>query len=411
LFSDDQGSFHDYQRILEERRQVNKIQYLEKVKQSHENVEQYNQHGLNEKQFLIEARIRAECWEAHCDVLTKVEPNTSNKAIYEPTIIVGTYSITPEQKTELLFIGQVLGLIQEQLPGTGKIVGMDGKSHQVKLESGYKVIAPFIKILKQWAEEKPTQTPALILNRHCSDCQFQNLCQAKAEQEDNLSLLNHVTSKVIRHYEKKGIFTIKQLSYLYKPRRRNKRKKKDTVQLHKIELQALAIRTNKIYIHELPELNRKPIELFFDIEGIPDQKYEYLLGLLVCNETNLCKSYSFWADTCEDELSILQKFIEIVNQYPDAPIYHYGDYESRAINKLAKRYESHLSVDIESIKNRLVNINTYIYGRIYFPVYSNRLKTIGRFIGASWTSPEASGLQSLVWRYHWDNTQGTSRMK
>jgi hypothetical protein len=27
-------------------------------------------------------------------------------------------------------------------------VGMDGKSHQVKLESGYKVIAPFIKIMK-----------------------------------------------------------------------------------------------------------------------------------------------------------------------------------------------------------------------------------------------------------------------
>jgi len=30
LFSDDQGSFHDYPGILEERRQVNKIQYLEK---------------------------------------------------------------------------------------------------------------------------------------------------------------------------------------------------------------------------------------------------------------------------------------------------------------------------------------------------------------------------------------------
>jgi hypothetical protein len=40
LFSDEQGVFHDYPPILEERRQVNKIQYLKKVKQSHENVEQ-----------------------------------------------------------------------------------------------------------------------------------------------------------------------------------------------------------------------------------------------------------------------------------------------------------------------------------------------------------------------------------
>ena len=142
----------------------------------------------------------------------------------------------------------------------------------------------------------------------------------------------------------------------------------------------LIIRLNQC---QLPELNRKPIELFFDIEGIPDQKYEYLLGLLVCDETNSCKYYSFWADTCEDELLILQKFIEMVTQYPDAPIYHYGDYESRAINKLARRYESNIGVDIESIQNRLVNINTYIYGRIYCPVYSNGLKNIGRFIGAA----------------------------
>ena len=100
LFSDEQGVFYDYPRILEERRQVNKIQYLQKVKQSHENVEQYNQHDLNEKQFLIEATLRTGFWEAHCDVLTKVEINTSNKAIYEPTIVVGTYSVIQEQKTE-----------------------------------------------------------------------------------------------------------------------------------------------------------------------------------------------------------------------------------------------------------------------------------------------------------------------
>ena len=42
----------------------------------------YKQHDLNEKQFLIEAILKAEYWEAHCDVLTKVEINTSNKAIY-----------------------------------------------------------------------------------------------------------------------------------------------------------------------------------------------------------------------------------------------------------------------------------------------------------------------------------------
>jgi predicted RecB family nuclease len=40
----------------------------------------------------------------------------------------------------------------------------------------------------------------------------------------------------------------------------------------------------------------------------------------------------------------------------------------------------------------------------YFPVYSNKLKDIGQFIGASWTSSVASGLQSLVWRYSWEES-------
>lgn len=62
-------------------------------------------------------------------------------------------------------------------------------------------------------------------------------------------------------------------------------------------------------------------------------------------------------------------------------------------------------MDSEDLKKRLVNINTSIYGRVYFPVRSNSSKEIGKFIGASWTAPNASGLQSLVWRHYWDETQ------
>ena len=42
------------------------------------------------------------------------------------------------------------------------------------------------------------------------------------------------------------------------------------------------------------------------------------------------------------------------------------------------------------IKSRLVNVNNYIYGKVYFPVQSNSLKNIGGFIGASWASEGAT---------------------
>ena len=101
------------------------------------------------------------------------------------------------------------------------------------------------------------------------------------------------------------------------------------------------------------------------------------------------------------EITIRKSQIDKIKQYPDAPMYHYGSYEPRAIATLAKRY----TTDAENVTKRLVNVNRYIYGKVYFPVRSNRLKDIGAYIGAQWTSPIASGLQSLVWRHQWEATR------
>ncbi len=106
------------------------------------------------------------------------------------------------------------------------------------------------------------------------------ICREQAEKADDLSLLDRVTPKLIQRYQKKGIFTVNQLSYTFKPRRSKKRTRK-IAPAHKLEVQALALRTNKIYIQELPTLQRHPVELFLDIEGIPDQHGYYLFGLLV----------------------------------------------------------------------------------------------------------------------------------
>lgn len=211
--------------------------------------------------------------------------------------------------------------------------------------------------------------------------------------------MDRATSKIIDKYHKKGIFTIQQLSYLYRPRRSRKRNTNRPV-LHNLEIQALAIRTEKVYVHQLPEISRKPVEIFLDIEGIPDRKSYYLIGLLISNKQE--SSYvSFWADRDSDEVQIWQDFLSELNKYPDASIYHYGSYEPKAIDILGKRFNT----DVTGLLNRFVNIINTIYGKIYFPVYSNRLKELGRFIGASWSSTNASGIQSLVWRHRWEETR------
>jgi hypothetical protein len=93
-------------------------------------------------------------------------------------------------------------------------------------------------------------------------------------------------------------------------------------------------------------------------------------------------------------------FLSAVDEHPDAPIYHYGRYETKAVETFAQRHGG----DSELLKKRLINVNSWIFGRVYFPVRSNNLKELGKHLGARWTSPDASGLQSLVWRHRWEET-------
>src|ERR1700676_430846 len=61
--------------------------------------------------------------EAHCDVLTKVKTSSGlGRYSYEPTIVIGTYSTTSDQKTGLSFVGYVLGQVQRTLPLSGTLL-------------------------------------------------------------------------------------------------------------------------------------------------------------------------------------------------------------------------------------------------------------------------------------------------
>src|SRR5216684_2038679 len=61
-----------------------------------------------------------------------------------------------------------------------------------------------------------------VLNKHCAVCDFQPRCRGLAVERDDLSLLNAMTSKERAKCNAKGIFTITQLSYGYRPRRRKR---------------------------------------------------------------------------------------------------------------------------------------------------------------------------------------------
>lgn len=163
---------------------------------------------------------------------------------YEPIIFSSTNKIQPEDKIELAFIGYALSKFLNYSPKNGHVVLVDGRVMTVKMPEDIHKYLPSINLLQGWLTQE-SGLPLVFLNKHCPYCEFQNSCKEAAIQEDSLSLLGGMTKKQILKYEKKGIFTVKQLSYLYRPRKRGRRSRQERV-AHKYELQALALRTGNI---------------------------------------------------------------------------------------------------------------------------------------------------------------------
>jgi len=406
--TDERGAPHEYLDMLEECRNLSRTKYLAVLHRTSTQVYSYGDSALSSGiDVLTQANLKTGDLEAYCDVLTKVGSTLRGdrkSAGYEPTIMLGTSGIERDDVLALSFAGHVLGQIQGTIPAAGHLVTLGGERRRINLQAEYKTVKSIIARLRNWSADSSVQPPSVVLNKHCPYCPFKLACSDLAEASDDLSLLDRMTPKAMERYHSKGIFTVTQLSFQFKPRRRKRRNLQRPLNFN-VELQALAIRTGKIYIQKLPEIEKTDTALFLDIEGIPDRKFSYLIGLLI-NDRGTAAQHSFWADRAEEEELIWQRFVQKVGEYPNAPIYHYASYEARVIESFIKRFGPSSS----SIGKRLVNLNAQVYGRVYFPVRSNSLKVLGKFLGASWTEPDASGLKSLVWRYRWE-TGGEAKYK
>ncbi len=302
LFSGKKYIPHEYISILKQESTKNKTNHLSSLNIKHQKPITFSPEDIKKSpQILIEVSLIFDDLKTHADVLTTASNGApQRKSGYEPTIVIGTNKISKDQKTELAFVGYVLSKIQRESPVSGTIVRCKNKPSVIKLGVLYLEIDRALGDLSNWIKDSKPKPPDIILNKNCSYCQFRKECEAKAIEKDDLSLLGRVTIKDRRKYHKKGIFTINQLSYLFKPRKQRIGKKKTrNILRYQLELQALAIRTNNIYVQELPQLIKHKVEIFLDIEGVPDQEFYYLIGLLICDGDKV-NYHSFWADTLNE---------------------------------------------------------------------------------------------------------------
>ncbi|MFH0960715.1 MAG: TM0106 family RecB-like putative nuclease, partial [Pseudomonadota bacterium] len=245
--------------------------------------------------------------------------------------------------------------------------------------------------------------PDLVLNRHCAECEFQTRCWQMAIEKDDLSLLAGMSEKERKKLHSKGIFTVTQLSYTFRPRRRPKQLR-DKLEKYHHSLKALAIREKKIYIVGSPELKIEGTPVYLDVEGLPDSDFYYLIGVRIGNGESAIQ-HSLWADTVEDEQKIWREFLDILESVDRPVLIHYGSYETTFFKRMRESYGSppESSVAAKSITSA-TNILSVTFAHIYFPTYSNGLKEIAGWLGFKWSGLNPSGTKSIVWRREWEES-------
>ena len=84
-------------------------------------------------------------------------------------------------------------------------------------------------------------------------------------------------------------------------------------------------------------------------------------------------------------------------------IFHHGNYDSVFVKKMQNQFGN---LNGTQMNEKLVNTLSLLYGKVYFPTYSNGLKEIGAFLGFHWSDAKASGIQSINWRLQWEEHLG-----
>lgn len=400
-----QPEFRDWERFLaEDFQQKCSHRLLSNFQQDECFVGTPSSQELENKKYriVINCIVQAQRVQSHIQALERLpSPGNTKHNHYIPIRFIPKEKITEFDKLLLSFDAFVLFTTSGRMPLFGKIIhSIEQKTVRIKLDRLMKSTESITA--KITTQQSTAKEPLLILNKHCAECEFQLQCRQSARQKDELTLLSGMTEKERSKLNSKGFFTITQLSYTFRPRRRPNRSLSKPNKYY-ASLKALAIREQKIHIAGKRELDTGQTPVYIDVEGVPDRNFYYLIGLRIKSGESYIQ-HSFWANDMSEENEIWVRFLQTISKVESPRLIYYGNYEALFLKRMKARYPEAMedSVFLDRLIAESVNILSVIYAHIYFPTYSNGLKDIARYLGFQWSDTNASGSSALIWRSKWE---------
>jgi predicted RecB family nuclease len=390
LLKGDSGNKSEYEVVLKEIKEKYCAEALKKLSVKHVSVERIRGANLKGRGGVVyQTSIGQHSVYSDFCIMERVRGASAlGTFYYVPMIFTPKERLSKEDMIEAAYDGFVLGSLQSRRPEYAKVVHGDGfRTTRLRMGSQIEKVKNIIVKIKKLDLDNP---PKMILNRHCQVCEFKEACLTKAIEKDDLSLLAGIGSKEIETQNKKGIFTVTQYSYTFRPGKRFKKS-------YPFNLKALALREKKTHVYGTPQLPKSSVQIYLDVEGDPERDFYYLIGIIIV-QNGIEQKHTFWAEDHNQEEAIFLKFIDCIKDYPEFKLYCYGSYETKYLQKMRKGLDYEHGQIVDKIFENTVNVLSIIYSHVFFPTCSNSLKDIGTYLGFRWTSENASGIQSLAWR-------------
>ena len=336
------------------------------------------------------------------------------------------------------FYAYLLGEIQGILPSHAWLILRRQNAYSVTLDKWLPLmqadLAECIQTLQQ------PQAPEVFISRQkCGLCHWYSSCYAIAQSQKHISLIPGVTPNRYQSLQELRITTVESLAQA----------EISTLALlfgsevaSNLLQQAQSIQQNRVILRQRfdpareippfdkltePENNlngdrvnshsesqpsreytdilpKASVELFFDIEAQPDLNLDYLLGILVIDRSSNTETFHpLLAEHPDDEAVIWQQFLELVWLYPDAPIFHFSDYEVETVKRLAKLYKTPFT-HLQPLLSRFVDVHKQVMSRVTLPVESYSLKHLARWLGFEWRDAAVTGSQCVCLYEQWLTT-------
>ena len=306
------------------------------------------------KAYFIEKNFRGEA-DFLLRVNTKSDLGNYSYEVYDTKI---TKNLRPKHVLQITGYSYLLGKLQNLLPRHMYLIDGNNKFNPYKVNE---FIDYFTYTRNRFENILPTLKKSDIYPEKCSYCQYcpwLDVCEKRWGDDNYINQVARIRKSQVVKLKKEKIKTVEALAKTSANKIKskiNQSTKIRLVQQAKLQEEKRLTGKSKFIFNEtevgrgfykLPKENEG--DIFYDIEGFPQSEkrpFEYLHGIFYLNgKKQEYKNFTVKKYQQGEEKRIFVELIHFLkkhfDKYPDAFIYHYNDYEKRALKDLSNEYSS-----------------------------------------------------------------------